>query len=969
MPVRYPRAASLIPALLASAAGSSFALAAGPFGAVVNLSTLNGTTGFTLNGIDANDQSGISVSSAGDVNGDGYDDLIVGAIFADPNGQSSAGETYIVFGKATPFAPSMNLSTLNGTTGFVLNGIDGSDQSGFSVASAGDINGDGYDDLIVGAPAADPNGQGSAGETYIVFGKGTPFAPSLNLSTLNGTTGFVINGIDANDNSGSSVASAGDINGDGYADLIIGATSGDPNGQSGAGESYVVFGKPSGFAASLDLSSLNGTTGFVINGIDVSDNSGGSVASAGDINGDGYADAIIGARNADPNGQYGAGESYVVFGKPSGFAASLNLSSLNGTTGFVVNGIDGADASGASVSSAGDINGDGYDDLIIGARYADPNGQSGAGESYVVFGKPSGFAASLDLSTLNGTTGFVVSGIDANDTSGSSVASAGDVNGDGLDDLIIGARFVDPNGQASAGSSHVVFGKPSGFAASLNLSSLNGVNGFVLNGIDAYDNSGFSVAGAGDVNGDGIDDLIIGARYADPNGQSGAGESYVVYGRPGQVWDRTTGGSWSTASNWLSAAVPSGGIVQLEPRFGGTITGPSSFADLKSLTIDSELGLTILDLRAGSTLIVEQAITLSDHAAIAGLGTLATLSPIFNSGTIIMDDLSIVADGPVINQPEGDITVNMGFIAADLDNAGLIDISPDTAGGPASLDILGTIDNNAGGLIALRDGVIDLTATETIRNQGQLAILNTEAAIFADIDNSGAIELLLDSTALFFGDIFSSGAITVAPGSTLAILGDYAGPGVVGISGPGSAGPAYLAAAFSPAAQSDIATASFDGDLTLGNAAITTIEIGGPAPGIAVGGHDQITISGAFDPAGTLRIVTTNGYLPPSGAAYDLLNFTSVLGAFNTIELDTVLTARSADTSTLLIDGILRIPTAPACAGDINGDLSTNAADFTILAGNFGASVAQNTNGDLNGDGLVNAADFVILAGDFGCAP
>ena len=968
MPVRCARAVSLLPALLASAAGSALALGAA-FPPVVNLAGLDGTTGFRLNGIDPDDQSGISVSSAGDVNGDGINDLIIGAFRADPNGQTSAGESYVVFGRSTGFPASLNLSTLNGTNGFVVNGIDSGDDSGLSVSSAGDVNGDGIDDLLIGARTADPGGLFNAGESYVVFGKSTPFAASLNLSALNGTNGFMINGIDATDYSGRSVSSAGDVNGDGYGDIIIGAYGADPYGQGSAGESYVVFGGPGvGASGSLNLSTLNGTNGFVINGIVTGDRAGFSVDSAGDANGDGYDDLIIGADWADPNAQSYAGASYIVFGGPGvGAAGSLTLSGLTGANGFVCNGVDANDRSGVSVSSAGDVNGDGIDDIIIGAQLADPGGQSGAGESYVVFGKSTGFTASLNLSTLNGTTGFVINGIDASDYSGRAVASAGDVNGDGYGDLLIGAYRADPSGQSSAGESYIVFGKSTPFAASLNLSTLNGTTGFVLAGIDANDNSGLTVSSAGDVNGDGIDDIIIGAQLADPNGQSNAGESYVLFGRISQIWDRSTGGTWATASNWLSDAVPSLGIVRIEPRFGGTITGPASFADLKSLTIDSELGLTILDLLPGSTIIVEQDLNLSEHAAISGFGTLAALAPIINSGTILMDDLSIISDDFVNNNAEGTITVIQGFIAADLTNDGFIDISPDTPGDPALLDILGRFNNQPQGTIILRDGDIDLSASDVCRNSGQLAILNAEAAIFADLDNTGAIELLLNSTALFFGDLFSSGAITVHPGSTLAVLGDFSGPGVAGPAGPGSAGPAYLAAAFDPSAQSATAAASFHGDLTLGNASVTTIEIAGPTAGAPSSGHDQVTVSGVLVPGGTLRIVTTSGYLPPSGAAYTLLNFGSAVGAFTTIELDAVLTARNADTSTLLIDGILRIPAAPACAGDINNDGATNASDFVILAGNFGASVTPNTSGDLNGDGLVNASDFVILAGDFGC--
>jgi Ca2+-binding RTX toxin-like protein len=493
------------------------------FGSVFELSSLNGTNGFQISGERAYDYSGFSVSDAGDVNGDGFDDIMVGAYGANPNGFDS-GASYVVFGKAGGFGANLRLSSLNGTNGFQISGVADYDNSGRSVSAAGDVNGDGFDDIIIGA-----NGVANGfytGASYVVFGKEAGgFDANLNLSTLDGTNGFQIDSEVASDRSGRSVSAAGDVNGDGFDDIIIGANRADPNGER-SGASYVVFGKEDGFSANLNLSTLNGTNGFQINGEVAYDNSGFSVSAAGDVNGDGFDDLIIGAPYANPNGN-NSGASYVVFGKEAGgLDANLDLSTLNGTNGFQINGEAAGDLSGSSVSVAGDVNGDGFDDLIIGAWRADANGRY-SGASYVVFGKEAGgLDANLDLSTLDGTNGFQINGEAADDRSGFSVSAAGDVNGDGFDDIIIGAYKANP-----AGASYVVFGKAGGFSANLNLSTLDGTNGFRINGEVAYDASGRSVSAAGDVNGDGFDDIIIGAPFAEPNSNERYGASYIIFGK------------------------------------------------------------------------------------------------------------------------------------------------------------------------------------------------------------------------------------------------------------------------------------------------------------------------------------------------------------------------------------------------------------------------------------------------------
>jgi hypothetical protein len=465
-----------------------------------------GTQGFRIDGIVGSDNSGRSVSGAGDVNGDGVADVIVGAPNADPGGDATAGEAYVLFGKSD--ATPVDLANL-GAGGFRIPGVDPSDSLGLSVSGAGDVNGDVLADLIVGASGATVGADIGAGETYIVFGKAD--AATVDLSNL-GVGGFRIDGIDAGDGAGSRVSGAGDVNGDGLADLIIGARGGDPGGNSGAGEVYVVFGQADSTA--VDLADL-GTRGFRIEGIAADDGAGESVSGAGDINGDGLADVVIGGFPLS-SGLYAA---HVVFGRTS--SSTVELANL-GANGFRIDGSSADGWFGYSVSGAGDVNGDALADLIIGAPKGQIGNVSDVGVAYVVFGKAS--STPIDLAEL-GTGGFRIDGREILDYAGYSVAGAGDVNGDGLADMIVGAPRPVFLG-IGPGEAHVIFGKAD--AATVDLDTL-AAGGFRITGADGADDAGISVSGAGDINGDGLADVIVGAFTADPDGDLDAGESYVVF--------------------------------------------------------------------------------------------------------------------------------------------------------------------------------------------------------------------------------------------------------------------------------------------------------------------------------------------------------------------------------------------------------------------------------------------------------
>ena len=452
-------------------------------------------------------------------------------------GNALAGEIGILVGSVFPPDIVLTATWLDGTNGVILSGAAASDRSGTSVSGAGDVNGDGYSDFLVGASAADPGGRSVAGSAFLIFGHSNGYSSEIILTNafLNGTNGVILSGAAENISCGTSVSGAGDVNGDGFADLMVSATG----ARGSAGETYLVFGRASGFPSEITMTNawLDGTNGIILAGAALYDQSGISVSGAGDVNGDGYSDLLIGAHGADPGGKSAAGSAYLVFGRASGFPSDITMTNtwLDGTNGFVLSGAAGGDGCGVSVSGAGDVNGDGYSDFLVGASAADPGGRSAAGETYLVFGRTNGFPPEILLTDtwLDGTNGVILSGAAADDQSGYSVSGAGDVNGDGIAELLVGAYMADPGGKSAAGSTHLVYGRTNGFPAEIVLTNawLDGTNGIILAGAALSDQSGYSVSGAGDVNGDGKADLLVGANLANPGGRADAGETCLVFGQ------------------------------------------------------------------------------------------------------------------------------------------------------------------------------------------------------------------------------------------------------------------------------------------------------------------------------------------------------------------------------------------------------------------------------------------------------
>lgn len=629
-----------------------------------DLNTAGSLDGISFTGIDAFGQLGAGISGIGDINADGLDDIAIGSPGSDVNGLDS-GSVFVLFGRRGGFPETLGPGDFDGTLGVMINGRAGNSFTGRGVSAAGDINGDGIDDLVLSAPLAFTEIFFGGGETYVIFGRDDGgFPATIELTELNGsdpasTPGITIRGAAATDQSGFSVDAGGDINNDGVDDLLIGIVNADvvPGG-SNRGQVVVIYGQDDGSLPDvIELLDLNGTganaaAGVSINGLTDGERIGGLVRGVGDVNGDSFDDILI-ANSTNSQTDF---FNYLVYGSDT-LPETIALADLNGSG---PQGAPGATIICAhpcfeSVGKVGDFNADGVDDFAVGETFASISGIS-SGRATIIFGSSSNsLPPSIDLADLNGmgmsaTPGVHVNGAMQFDFAGNAISPAGDFNGDGFGDVMIAASRGD-TALTESGISYVLFGGPlnagqqvielSQFAQA----GMAATNGMQINGVMVQDRSGEQVSPAGDLNGDGRSDLLISSIDADRNGLTDVGEAYVVFGipeldiavsktnrqtfvSPGEVLTYTI-----TVQNLTPAAVDSVTVTDILPETLDSATaswtctaGASSSCSQSAGTGDIK---TSIDLGAGDEVVLELVVT------------------------VIADEPEVVVNSVIVALPEG----------------------------------------------------------------------------------------------------------------------------------------------------------------------------------------------------------------------------------------------------------------------------------------------------------------------------
>jgi len=516
---------------------------------------------------------GWGVGRAGDVNGDGYSDVVVGAPLYS-NGQAEEGAAFVYLGSASGLAQAH---------AWMVEGGLASVRIGVTVASAGDVDADGYADVLVGTFGT--------GVNRALLYRGSVSGPSA-------TADWSVDGTQADAHFGEFLDGAGDLNGDGYADVIVSAWTYD-NGASDTGRAYVYLGSASGLPSAASLV-LDATAG------QASDYLGYSIAGVGDIDADGFSDFLVGAPNRD-DGITDQGAVFVYAGGAAAPPTALGQA-------FATFEADQAGAElGSHLQAAGDLNGDGFGDFAIGAHiYDTPNGAN-TGRVWVYYGSASGLGAPT---TIDGDQGLSLFGFP--------VVGAGDLNGDGYGELVVGAPSYS-DGQADEGEVVVYFGSASGISAA---------NKAVLQQNQPGAWFGYSLAAAGDVNGDGRADLLVGARLYDSNGFTNNGAAFLYLGTPTGVGATPT--MMTVAVNGAQFGYPLAGLGDVNgDGFGDVAVGGYIYANGQT-----DEGVAHVYYGSSGGLLTSAPVVLEGNQANAYFGAVSRIGDIDGDG---YDDLAVGA--------------------------------------------------------------------------------------------------------------------------------------------------------------------------------------------------------------------------------------------------------------------------------------------------------------------------------------
>ncbi len=477
---------------------------------VVNLADAD----LTFLGEEARDWAGYSVSPAGDVNQDGFDDFLVGAprvkIERSPGVSVCVGAAYLVLGRSSEEWPGTHIDLSQADAQFVGELSDG--MTGRQNYAAGDVNDDGFGDFLISG-WLDESTVPRQGRTYLYLGR----------SNVDWGLGYPAQQADASflgeneaDSAGYYLSTAGDVNGDGYDDFLITSPRYDVSNTDVAtdtGKVYLILGRQAAdwgqdYSLAVADASFIGEAG--------DDRAGRSAAGVGDVDGDGYDDFLIGAIYNDDGGT-NAGQCYLILGdEAADWGTDYPLADADAS--FI--GEAAGDEAGRRVAGAGDVNGDGYDDFLIGASrydYAAPD----VGKAYLILGKPAANWG-MDFPLAQASAGFI--GESAYDQAGRRVSGAGDVNGDGFDDFLIGAPHNNRGGQG-AGAAYLMYGRPDAAAWTSGFSLRHA--DIIYVGEAELDVAGYDVAPAGDVDGNGCDDILIGA-YGSRAETESPGKAHVI---------------------------------------------------------------------------------------------------------------------------------------------------------------------------------------------------------------------------------------------------------------------------------------------------------------------------------------------------------------------------------------------------------------------------------------------------------